>query len=71
MSIHLTKEKILSSALKSTIKRDNVFISEDLVKDDLTFPINGKSVFLSSIKKRKFDKKKSKLLFQQKAFETG
>lgn len=48
----------MSSALKSTIKRDNVFISEDLVKDDLTFPINGKSVFLSSIKKRKFDKKK-------------
>ena len=71
MNIHLTKEKIMSSALKSTIKRDNVFISEDLVKDDLTFPINGKSVFLSSIKKRKFDKKKSKLLFQQKAFETG
>ena len=61
----------MPSALKSTIKRDNVFISEDLVKDDLTFPINGKSVFLSSIKKRKFDKKKSKLLFQQKAFETG
>lgn len=61
----------MSSALKSTIKRDNVFISEDLVKDDLTFPINGKSVFLSSIKKRKFDKKKSKLLFHQKAFETG
>lgn len=61
----------MSSALKSTIKRDNVFISEDLVKDDLTFPINGKSVFLSSIKKRKFDKKKSKLLFQQKEFETG
>lgn len=61
----------MSSALKSTIKRDNVFISEDLVKDDLIFPINGKSVFLSSIKKRKFDKKKSKLLFQQKAFETG
>ena len=61
----------MSSALKSTIKRDNVFISEDLVKDDLIFPINGKSVFLSSIKKRKFDKKKSKLLFQQKEFETG
>ena len=61
----------MSSALKSTIKRDNVFISEDLVQDDLIFPINGKSVFLSSIKKRKFDKKKSKLLFQQKEFETG
>lgn len=55
----------MSSALKSTIKRDNVFISEDLVKDDLIFPINGKSVFLSSIKKRKascyFNKKHLKL----------
>ena len=58
----------MSAAIKSTVKRNDVFISEDLVKDHLTSPINGKNVFLSSMKKRKFDKKKSKLLFGQKTF---
>ena len=47
------REKIMSATIKSTVKRNDVFISEDLFKDHLTSPINGKNVFLSSIKKKK------------------
>ena len=59
----------MSAALKSALKRNDIFISEDLVKDHFTSPVNEKSVFLSSMKKKKkIKKKKSKLLFQQKTF---
>ena len=40
----------MSAALKSALKRNDIFISEDLVKDHFTSPVNEKSVFLSSMK---------------------
>ena len=47
------RENIMSAALKSALKRNDIFISEDLVKDHFTSPVNEKSVFLSSMKKKK------------------
>ena len=35
----------MSAALKSTLKRNDIFISEDLVKDNFASPLNEKSVF--------------------------
>ena len=61
----------MSAALKSTLKRNDIFISVDLVKDNFASPLNEKSVFLSSMKKIKFNKKRSKLLFRQKTFQNG
>ena len=61
----------MSAALKSTLKRNDIFIFEDLVKDNFASPLNEKSVFLSSMKKIKFNKKRSKLLFRQKTFQNG
>ena len=46
------REKIMSAVLKSTVKRNDVFISEDLVKDNFTSPINEKSVFFIFCEKR-------------------
>ena len=43
----------MSAAIKSTVKRNDVFISEDLVKDHLTSPINGKNVFFIFYEKKK------------------
>ena len=42
----------MSAVLKSTLKRNDVFISEDLVKDNFTSPINEKSVFFIFCEKR-------------------
>ena len=47
----------MSAGLKSTINRNDVFISEELVKKYFTSPINGENFFLSSMKKRQFEKK--------------
>lgn len=63
------REKVMSAALKSTVKRTDVYISEDLVKDHFNTPINEKKNFyLLWKKKKKIDKKKDKLLFRQKIF---
>lgn len=47
------REKVMSTALKPTVKRTDVYISEDLVKDHFNTPINEKKKFLSSMKKKK------------------
>lgn len=40
------REKVMSAALKSTVKRTDVYISEDLVKDHFNTPINEKKNFI-------------------------
>ena len=62
------REKVMSTALKPTVKRTDVYISEDLVKDYFNTPINEKKKFYLLWKKKKIDKKKDKLLFRQKIF---
>ena len=39
------REKIMSAALKSSVKRNDVFVSKELVNDHLTSPLNDKSIF--------------------------
>ena len=61
----------MSAGLKSTINRNDVFISEELVKNYFTSPINGENFFLSSMKKRQFEKKskeKRLVLFEKILF---
>lgn len=59
----------MSAALNSSVKRNDVFVSKDLVKEHLTSPLNDNSIFfLSSMKKMRFNKKKAKILFQHKSF---
>ena len=60
------REKIIFAALSSCVKR-NVFVSKELVNEHLTFPLNGNTIFFSSMKKRRFNKK-GKFLFQKKIF---
>ena len=57
----------MSAALNS-VKRNDVFVSKELVKEQLTSPLNYNSIFLSSMKKRRCNKKKAKILFQYKSF---
>lgn len=40
------REKVMSAALKSTVKRTDVYISADLVKDHFNTPINEKKNFI-------------------------
>ena len=61
------RTKIMSAALKSSVKRNDVFVSKELVNDHLTSHLNGNSIFLSSMKKR-FNKKRAKILFHQNSF---
>ena len=58
----------MSAGLNSSVKRNDVFVSKELVKEHLTSPLNDNSIFLSSMKKRRFNKKKAKILFQHKSF---
>ena len=59
----------MSAVLKSTVKRNDVFISEDLVKDNFTSPINEKSVFLISVKKDNLTKRRASFYFDRKHFK--
>ena len=63
------REKIMLAALNSSVKRNDVFVSKELVKEHLTSPLNDNSIFLSSMKKRRFNTKKAKTLFQHKSFQ--
>ena len=47
------REKVMSTALKPTVKRTDVYISEDLVKDHFNTPINEKKNFIFYEKKKK------------------
>ena len=62
------REKIMSAALSSCVKRNDVFVSKELVNEHLTSTLNDNTIFLSSMKKRMFNKKKGKLLFPKKVF---
>ena len=62
------KEKIMSAALSSCVKRNDVFVSKELLSEHLTSPLNDNTIFLSSMKKRSFNKRKGKITFQQKIF---
>ena len=64
----IDREKVMSAALSSCVKRNDVFVSKELVNEHLTSPLNDSTIFLSSMKKRRFNKKKGKILFQQKIF---
>ena len=59
----------MSAVLKSTLKRNDVFISEDLVKDNFTSPINENSVFLFSVKKDNLTKRRASFYFDIKHFK--
>ena len=39
------REKIMLAALNSSVKRNDVFVSKELVKEHLTSPLNGNSIF--------------------------
>ena len=53
MNIRLKKgKKIMSAGLRSTLERNDVFVSEDLVKNYFLSPINGEKMFLFSMKKK-------------------
>ena len=64
------REKIMSATLKSPVKRNDVFVSKELVNDRLTSPLNDNNMFFSSMKKR-FNKKKAKIFFSKIVFEYG
>ena len=64
--IHQT-EKIMSAALGSSIQRNDVFISKELVDDHLKSPLNESTIYLLFMKKR-FNKKKARLLLQHNSF---
>ena len=51
------REKVVSAGFRSTLKRNDVFVSKDLVKYHFLSPINGEKLFLSFMKKRQFEKK--------------
>ena len=57
----------MSAALKSSIEQNDVFISKKLADDHLKSPLNDNTIYLSSMKKR-FNKKKAKLLLQHNSF---
>ena len=61
------REKMMSAALRSSIQRNDVFISKELVDDHLNSPLNDNTIYLSSMKKR-FNKKKTRLLLQHNSF---
>ena len=61
------REKIMSAALRSSIQRNDVFISKELVDDHLKSPLNYNTIYLSSMKKR-FNKKKRRLLLEHNSF---
>ena len=63
-SIH-QREKIMSAALRSSIQRNDVFISKELVDDHLKSPLN--TIYLSSMKKR-FHNKKARLFLEHNSF---
>ena len=60
----IDREKVMSAALSSCVKRNDVFVSKELVNEHLTSPLNDNIIFLSLMKKRRFNKKKGKILFQ-------
>ena len=60
------REKIIFAALSSCVKRNDVFVSKELVNEHLTFPLNDNTIFFS-MKKGRFNKK-GKFLFQKKIF---
>ena len=62
------REKTMSAALRSSIQRDDVFISKELVDDHLKSPLNDNTSYLSSMKKR-FNKKKARLLLLRNSFK--
>ena len=62
-------QAVQKAALNSSVKRNDVFVSKELVKEHLTSPLNDNSIFLSSMKKRRFNTKKAKTLFQHKSFQ--
>ena len=51
----------MSAVLRSSIQRNDVFISKELVDDHLKSPLNDNTIYMSSMKKR-FNKKKTRLL---------
>ena len=51
------REKIMSARLRLALKRNDVFVSKDLVKSHFLSPIKGEKNFLSSMQKRQFEKK--------------
>ena len=57
----------MSAALRSSIQRNDVFISKELVNGHLKSPLNDNTIYLSSMKKR-FNKKKARLLLQHNSF---
>ena len=61
------RKKIMSATLKSSVKKNDIFVSKELVNDHLTSHLNDNSIFLPSMKKR-FNKKRAKILFQQNSF---
>ena len=57
------REKIMSAALNSSVKRNDVFVSKELVKEQLTSPLNDSNIFWSLLKQRRLNRKKAKILF--------
>ena len=47
----------MSAGLRSALKRNDVFVSKDLLKSHFLSPIKGEKKFLSSMKRRQFEKK--------------
>ena len=39
------RRKLTSAALNSSVKRNDVFVSKELVKEHLTSPLNDNSIF--------------------------
>ena len=49
----IDRGKIMSSALSSCIKRNDVFVSKELVNEHLTSPSNGNTIFFIINEKKK------------------
>ena len=47
----------MSARLRLALKRNDVFVSKDLVKSHFLSPIKGEKKILSSMQKRQFEKK--------------
>ena len=61
------REKTMYAVLRSSIQRNDVYISKELVDGHLKSPLNDKTIYLLSMKKM-FHKKKARLLLQHISF---
>ena len=49
----IDREKIMSAALSSCVKRNDVFVSKELVNEHLTSPSNDNTIFFIINEKKK------------------